>query len=584
MQKKLLNTPESLVSDALKGTVKAHSHLKLIKGHNIVVRADIENVRKAKVAVLSGGGSGHEPAHALYVGKGMLSAAICGNVFTSPAVQAIVQAIFTTSHPKGPGCLLIVKNYTGDVLNFGLAAEIAKQNGYKVEMVVVGDDMALLEKNKKVGRRGLCGTVFIHKIAGSMAENDKTLDEIYHFISENVLTFIGTMGVSLGPCIVPGNKEPTFTLENDEIELGLGIHGEKGILKKKMENSDKIVENLFDFLFKDEQFKNAEVAVIVNNLGSTTGLEMYNVANKTIDHLREKELKIQRIYVGNFMTALEMPGISITLLKLKEKCSKEILSNLDSETISPIWPRNQNLLKAEGDIEIEGVFKAQQEKNEKFMKDEELNEDFKFFKKLLISMSKDAIKNKDILNELDSKCGDGDMGNNFSKGGELIEALVGKINFNNYSDVVYKISLEIQKIGGTSGVVFSYFLIKMSETLKNQDTITPEIWLEAFKNAIVSIEGFSGAKKGDRTFLDTIIPAVETLEKALKDKSELTFEIISQVVKAAENGANSTKDILPSKGRSTYLGDRVLGFEDPGSKAMLFLFQCWENEYKNFYK
>ena len=279
-----------------------------------------------------------------------------------------------------------------------------------------------------------------------------------------------------------------------------------------------------------------------------------------------------------------MPGISITLLKLNDKSKDVILKNLDSETISPIWPKNQNLLKKTDDIEIEGVFKPQQEIQEKKFNDKDLNDNFKFFKLLLISMSKEAIKSKDILNELDSKCGDGDMGNNFSKGGELILSLVEKLNFDNFSNIIYKISLEIQKIGGTSGVVFSYFLIKISETLKNHQEITPKIWLDSFKNAINSIAIFSGAKKGDRTFLDTIIPAIETFENLLKDQKEITIEMIEEIVKAADKGANSTKDILPKKGRSTYLGDRVLGFEDPGSKAMVFLFKSWENEFKKFYQ
>lgn len=565
--KKLINDAENVVQESLQGLIKSHSHLNLIEGFNIVVRNDIEKIRDEKVTLISGGGSGHEPSHSLYVGKGMLSAAVCGNVFTSPSVDAIFQAIITCTTTKGPGCLLIVKKYTGDILNFGLALELALQKGLKVKMVVVGDDVSLL-KQKTVGRRGIAGTVFVHKISGALSEKGASLDQVFEMATK-VSESISSMGVGLGPCIIPGNKESSFHLNDDEIEMGLGIHGEAGAKKMKMEKGDVIIDHLFEYLFESNVYnKGDRVCVMVNNLGGITSLENYIVAKRSLEILHSKEISVERIYVGTFMTALEMAGVSVTLLKV-EKDDQKVLELLDLETESPAWHLSP---KVEFNKKL---IQPTLEKTEIYEKKE--TEETKYLEKLLEKLANVAIKNEQYLCELDSKCGDGDFGNNFARAGKYVLNNISNLPLHDLSKSVYEISLLVQKIGGTSGAVFGVFLLKVSQSLKGKEQIEPKDWLEAFKFGIQGVTNLSGAKKGDRTFLDSLIPAVESLENEILNgyNSQKSPQIIAT---SAHNGCEATKDILPKKGRGTYLGDRVLGYVDPGSKAIDLLFQTWSEK------
>lgn len=564
--KKLINEPENLVQESLIGLIKSHSHLNLIEGYNIVVRNDIEKIRDHKVTLISGGGSGHEPAHSLYVGKGMLSAAVCGNVFTSPSVDAIYQAIITCTTAKGPGCLLIVKNYTGDVLNFGLAQELAKQKGLNVKMVIVGDDVALLDK-KTVGRRGIAGTIFVHKIAGALSEKGASLDKVFE-VCKKISESISTMGVGLGPCIIPGNKEASFQLKDDEIEIGLGIHGEAGAKKVKMEKADLVIDQIFNYLLKSDVYKKGnKVCVMINNLGGITNLENYIVAKRSLEILENKEILVKRIYVGSFMTALEMAGVSISLLKLDEN-ENEVLELLDLETQSPAWHLSQK-------VESKKILiKPSIQEKEIYEKKE--TEESKYFEKLLKLLANEAIKNEDYLCELDSKCGDGDFGNNFARAGKYILNNISNLPLYDYSKSLYEISLLVQKIGGTSGVVFGLFLLKLSQYLQGKDQVTSKDWLEGFKFGIQGVTNLSGAKKGDRTFLDSLIPAIETLEYEITKGFDFNHSP-NAIYESAKKGCDDTKNMLPKKGRGTYLGDRILGSADPGSKAIELLFQVWSS-------
>lgn len=265
--KKLLNDPHDLVRELLEGTVDLSSGLALMQDENVVVRGDLPAFAERKVAILSGGGSGHEPAHAGYVGRGMLTAAIAGDVFTSPSADAVLAAILAVSGPAG--ALLIIKNYTGDRLNFGLAAELARQQGIPVEVVVVADDVALHSLVKRERRRGIAGTVLIHKLAGAAAEQGLPLVEIAA-LARRAAAQLGTMGVGLGACIVPAAGAPGFTLGEDEIEFGLGIHGEKGVERTTMLSADAIVAALLDAIVDDMQLApGARVALLVNGLGGT---------------------------------------------------------------------------------------------------------------------------------------------------------------------------------------------------------------------------------------------------------------------------------------------------------------------------
>ncbi|WP_097026829.1 dihydroxyacetone kinase subunit DhaK [Clostridium peptidivorans] len=311
--KKLINNSEQVVEEMISGMLAAHSgNIKRLNEENIIIRyGTIDN---EKVSLVSGGGSGHEPAHAGYVGYGMLDAAVCGSVFTSPTPDKVYEAIKAVKSDRG--VLLIIKNYSGDVMNFEMAKDMAEMEGIKVESVIVDDDVAVENSTYTIGRRGIAGTVLVHKIAGAKAEEGASLEEVKN-IAEKVIKNLGSMGVALTSCIVPEAKKPTFTLKDDEMEVGIGIHGEPGIYRETLKSSDEITEKLLDKILQDLKISSGEeVAVMINGLGSTPLMELYIVNNRANKILNEKGINIYKTYVGEFMTSLEMAGCSITLLKL----------------------------------------------------------------------------------------------------------------------------------------------------------------------------------------------------------------------------------------------------------------------------
>lgn len=311
--KKIINNPSNVVADMIEGLVLAHpDYVRKSENGNILIRKDAPV--KGKVGLVSGGGSGHEPSHAGYIGYGMLDAAVCGEVFTSPTPDQVYEAIKEVN--GGNGVLLIIKNYTGDVMNFEMAKEMAEIDGIDVDFVVVNDDVAVEDSLYTAGRRGIAGTVFVHKIAGAKASKGASLKSVKE-VANKVISNVRSMGMALSPCIVPAAGKPNFTLEDDEIEIGMGIHGEPGTHKEKISTASDITTHLVNKILDDIEIKeNEEVAVMVNGLGSTPLMELY-IANKTVNEvLTSKGIKIHKTFVGEYMTSLEMAGYSVSILKL----------------------------------------------------------------------------------------------------------------------------------------------------------------------------------------------------------------------------------------------------------------------------
>ena len=315
--KKLINKTENIVREMLEGLAEAYPDiLEKIPDFNIIKRKTVSS----KVNLVSGGGSGHEPAHAGYVGYGMLDAAVAGEVFTSPTPDQVLEGIKAVKSEKG--VLLIIKNYSGDIMNFEMAADMAEMEDIKVEKVVVNDDIAMEDSTYTIGRRGVAGTVLVHKISGAAAEDGLELDEVKR-IAEKIIKNVKTLGMSLGPCTVPASGKESFHLEEDEIEMGLGIHGEPGIHKEKLKTADEHVEYMMEKLLSEQKFsENEKTAVLINGLGATPLMELYIINRKVSEILKNKKIEISETIVGNYMTSLEMPGFSITLLKLDEELEK----------------------------------------------------------------------------------------------------------------------------------------------------------------------------------------------------------------------------------------------------------------------
>lgn len=325
--KKVLNAPERAVEEMLRGMELAHGGsggaegglLRLLPGHTVAVRADAPV--SGKVALVSGGGSGHEPAHAGYVGPGMLDAACAGEVFTSPSPEPILEA--TKAVDGGAGVFYVVKNYTGDVLNFEMAGELAQAEGIETDYVIVNDDVAVEDSTHTTGRRGVAGTVFVHKICGAAADDGQSLPEIKSLaarVNENVRS----MGMALTSCVPPERGEPIFDIADDEMELGIGIHGEPGTERRKIEPADSIVDTLLEKVLGDSvDYAGSEVAVMINGMGGTPLMELYVAYARVHDLLGEAGASVHGApYVGEYMTSLEMAGFSVTLLKLDDEIKR----------------------------------------------------------------------------------------------------------------------------------------------------------------------------------------------------------------------------------------------------------------------
>jgi dihydroxyacetone kinase DhaK subunit len=326
--KKNINNAEDIVMEMCEGIVLAHPELELVPRYKIIKRKQID---KNKVSLISGGGSGHEPAHAGFVGHGMLTAAVCGDVFASPSTTQVYNTIKHTKSDKGT--LLIIKNYSGDCMNFDAAAEMAQDDdGITVESVYVNDDIAVEDSLYTVGRRGVCGTILVHKIAGAAAEMGKELCEVKR-VAQKTIDNVKSIGVAFTSCTVPAKGTPTFELSDNEIEFGVGIHGEPGIERQKMQTSSEITKKMIDKLTKELNLNDKdEITLMVNGFGSTPLMELY-IANNDINKLLTKQgVKVYKTFVGNYMTALDMAGFSITILKLDEELKVLLDSQVDTGT------------------------------------------------------------------------------------------------------------------------------------------------------------------------------------------------------------------------------------------------------------
>ena len=328
--KKLVNDVHNVVKETLEGFALAHADL--VEVHldpDFVTRKTPKS--EGKVGLVSGGGSGHEPLHAGFVGEGMLDAAVPGAVFTSPTPDPILEATKAADH--GAGVLHIVKNYTGDVLNFETAAEMAEMDDIEVRSIVVNDDVAVEDSLYTAGRRGVAGTIFVEKLAGAAAERGDDLDAVTA-VAQKTNSEMRSMGLALGPCTVPHAGKPSFDLAEDEIELGIGIHGEPGYRRGKMESADALVEELYTKVRDDLELKAGErVITLVNGMGATPSSELYICHRRLAGLLEADGVSIARSLVGNYVTSLEMPGVSITLLRVDD----ELLELFDAPVSTPAW-------------------------------------------------------------------------------------------------------------------------------------------------------------------------------------------------------------------------------------------------------
>ena len=328
--KKIINNPSNFVEESIDGLIKSHPDVySLAKDNNRV----ITRAKKAskKVGIVTGGGSGHLPVFTGYVGKGFLDACAIGSVFASPSVDQIASAIRNGNN--GNGVLCVLGNYGGDVMNFEMACEMVASEGIKTKKVIVADDIASASEEEKSKRRGIAGMIFVFKIAGAMAETSTSLEDTFKIAAE-ANNNIRTLGVALSPCILPEAGKPTFEINDDEIEIGMGIHGEPGIKREKLKPANDLVDDLYKRIINDSKLAaNDNIAVMINSLGATPLEELYIVSKRVNENLSNSKIKNTKTYVGRYATSMEMAGMSITTLKLNDNLKKHLFA----PSVCPFW-------------------------------------------------------------------------------------------------------------------------------------------------------------------------------------------------------------------------------------------------------
>lgn len=561
--KKLLNDPSDVVREMLEGLARQAPHVAILGDENVLVRQGLPSRPVRAVAIISGGGSGHEPAHGGYVGAGMLTAAVCGEVFTSPSTDAVLEAIRATSGQNG--ALLIVKNYTGDRLNFGLAAELARAEGIPVEIVTVADDVALRGQSQRHQRRGIAGTVLVHKIAGAAAAQGLPLTQVAA-LARQACVNLATMGVALDGCTLPGADKAGFSLADNEIELGLGIHGEKGVERTAPMRANELTETLLSNILEDLAIKRGDrVAVLVNGLGATPEMELAVVMRSAFESLSRRNVIVERAWSGTFLSALNMPGCSISILRVDD----ETLALLDAATEARAWPGG-GMINRNIRTPVETTASREAWASNPPALPGNSGQWAKTLKPALDAVAHALIANEANLTDLDSKAGDGDLGASMKRAADAILA-VPLDALTTPGRALGTLGTALRRaIAGSSGPFYATALVRASRRLADTSNPMAQDWADAFRGAAEAISELGGAKPGDRTMLDALVPAVEAFDAGLKSGLDAA-QAWSAAVAAAEAGAQNTTQMMPRAGRASYLGTRALGSPDGGAVAVA----CW---------
>ncbi|XP_053971250.1 triokinase/FMN cyclase-like isoform X1 [Hylaeus volcanicus] len=547
--KSLINSIDDAVTETLFGLSYSYPQLEYQVSHKVVLMPNLEN-RKNKVSIICGGGSGHEPFGAGFVGSGMLTASVAGSIYAAPPSQHISYCIERVTQHTQAGVLVVVPNYTGDCLNFGIAIEKARQAGLKVAEIIVNEDCSIPNKDVGVaGKRGLSGLLFVNKIAGALAERELPLEDI-HKIAQNVLENMATYAVGLTTCAIPG-QPPMFELAEDEIECGMGVHGEAGYEKMKLRTCNEVVSFMLKRICDSLPLVSGDsVAVIVNNFGALSQLEQGIVIHDLTNQLRSMDVKLLRLYSGLLMTSLNSAGIHITALKLPE-CHKEIFIRcLDDPTSAPRWPgcaysiplENKQIIpedKVTRSIQQVGIQINTQLQN--------------LLKQCLKNACESIIEKETLINDLDRGCGDGDCGTTLKR--LAYEILQGLDNYylSHPSSVFSELAhIAEEQMGGTSGALYCLFFTSIAtELVSAQPT---EGWLHivarALRSGLNCLIKYGKAKPGDRSMIDVINAVCETYEKMLHNQ---LVEICTAVKTAAWQACEATKHMEPKVGRASYV-------------------------------
>ncbi|XP_011299957.1 bifunctional ATP-dependent dihydroxyacetone kinase/FAD-AMP lyase (cyclizing) [Fopius arisanus] len=544
--KQFINSADNAVHETLSGLCTVYPGLNYHSLKRVVVRADFDERDKNKVSTICGGGSGHEPFAAGFVGRGMLSASVAGSVFAAPPPNNVLHALKCVR--GNGGTLVIIPNYTGDCLNFGIAIERARQEGLKIAEIVIGDDCSISSSELgRAGRRGLVGMIFVMKIAGALSQRLKPLEEVHHhaqIVSENIATF----GVGMRACSLPG-QGPIFKLPDDEMEVGLGVHGEAGYDRMKIKNSREIVSIMLTSISQALSLtKGDDVAVIINNFGGTSQLEQGILAHDVAELMRKNEVNVVRTYSGMLMTSLDGAGVHVSVLKLPEVHEELYIQCLDDPTDAPCWPGCSLSRPIEFTPQLEKESHEIIRESGKRLE----NSGIKIFKECLKNACQAIIENEEILNNLDRGCGDGDCGTTHKTLANGILSSLESLKIPFPASLLMELSgIAEECMGGTSGAVYSLFFATSAAALvRNSEENWNKLIADAWRSGIDGVMKYSKARLGDRTMLDALEPAW----KAFNDNSTKSLrDATNAAAEAARKGSAATEKMVPRAGRASYV-------------------------------
>lgn len=576
--KKIINKSETFVPEMCNGIAMAHPEVEFIPKYKIIKK---RNINQKKVSLISGGGSGHEPAHAGFVGKGMLDAAVCGDVFASPSQIQVYQSIKHTASEKGT--LLIIKNYSGDMMNFKNAAYLAEEDGIKVDYIKVDDDIAVQDSLYTVGRRGVAGTVFVHKIAGAAAEEGRELEEVKR-VAQKTVDNVRSIGFAFTSCTVPAKGTPTFEIAEDEMEYGVGIHGEPGIKREKIVSADELADRMIVALLEELKINNnskEEVALLINGFGGTPLQELYLFNNSVRKKLHEKNIKVVAVFVGNYMTSIDMAGASLSILKLDDElkwlltCESEAPGFKVGKYIEPAKYVEVKLPDADDrDVSFE------LETDLSYAKVEKDRITINNMVYIVDKMSESIIRNEVPFCELDSHAGDGDFGMSVAKGFRQLKRewkeIVAEENMT-IGSFLDKCSLIIMEhCGGASGPIWGSAFRAAAKYVGEKYEINRSQFAKMMQSAVKGIQltgerSFGrGAVVGDKTLIDALVPCADSWSENAHQLN--VKELFASGADAAREGAKATEKIVARMGRAGTVGERSIGYPDAGAYGLGVVF------------
>ncbi|CAH2077094.1 unnamed protein product, partial [Iphiclides podalirius] len=548
--KKVINSPETCVDDNLRGVVAVYPALRLHPKHRVItLRAKTDSGR---VAILGGGGSGHEPFAGGLVGRGMIDGAVAGGIFASPPTGHVLYGIAQLYKYNSGGVLVIIGNYTGDRLNFGKAIEKAKIAGIKVEGLIVGEDVA--SSHNKTGGRSMVGEVIFYKLCGAMALKGYDLATIKSNAAE-ANKYMATLGVCLSACSLPG-QPALFEIADDEMELGAGVHGEAGIKKMKLGTAKEVVKIILDQILDHLKLKAGDrVAVTVDNLGGTSYLEMNIVSAEAKDYFESRGIRVERVFAGHLKTSLEMHAFQICVLHLNKTHGDMWLELLDAPTGALGWTGGEASKRGEdvhGDDET-----LLQTDGLKLTSGPSLTiEQQDILRGCLTAAANQLVRSEDLLNKLDS----------------AILSYLETASLEYPSNVLWQLS-EIAEtdMGGTSGGIYSLGLSAASQALASATTNEPSAWLSAWERGMQAITKYGGAEAGDRTMLDTLHTAAATFRSNLNQD---LGDLMRKTSSSAEAGCRATAAMTAKAGRASYVASGYVHDEDAGARAAAIWLQA----------